>query len=107
VTTRIDAPVVRRFVTELPENAPDATEPGEDGLPMIEDDTLELLGKEIDLMAVLGEALALALPDYPRADDADLETAVFTEPGKAAMTDEDAKPFAGLAAFKDQLTSKD
>jgi len=45
----------------------------------------------------MAEALALALPLYPRAPDADLGEAVFTTPGQAPMTHEAAKPFAGLA----------
>jgi len=35
-----------------------------------------------------------------------LGTLTVTEPGKTPMTDEDAKPFAGLAALKDSLTPK-
>ena len=35
---------------------------------MPEDDTIEKLGREIDLAAVMIEALSLALPLYPRAD---------------------------------------
>ncbi|CAN0590320.1 unnamed protein product [Ectocarpus sp. 12 AP-2014] len=61
---------------------------------------MEPLGREIDLNAVMIEALSLALPTYPRADTAELGQAVFTEPGKAAMTDDDTKPFAALAALK-------
>ena len=49
------------------------------------------------------EALSLAIPLYPRAEDATLGEAVFTEPGKQAMTDEDAKPFAGLASLRESL----
>ena len=55
---------------------------------------------------VLAEALALALPDYPRGDEEVIGEQVFTEPGKEAMTDEDAKPFAGLAALRDKLTGE-
>jgi len=105
VTTRVDTQVIRRFVQTLPEDT--GSETDEDGIPMMEDDTLEQLGDAIDLHAVLTEALAIALPDYPRADDADLGEAVFTEPGQSAMTDADARPFAGLAALKDKLTPKE
>lgn len=38
------------------------------------DDTLEQLGQFIDLSAVMIEELALALPDYPRADGAEMNT---------------------------------
>jgi hypothetical protein len=54
-------------------------------------------------MAVLAEALALALPDYPRAPGAELGQAVFAEPGIEPLRDEALRPFAGLAAFKDRL----
>jgi uncharacterized metal-binding protein YceD (DUF177 family) len=46
---------------------------------------------------VLTEALALALPLYPRADGAEDGSLAVTEPGKAAMTDDEARPFANLA----------
>jgi len=60
----------------------------------------EPLSDLIDLVAIAREALALALPDYPRKKDAVLNQTVFAEPGSAPMTDEDAKPFAELLALK-------
>jgi uncharacterized metal-binding protein YceD (DUF177 family) len=51
----------------------------------------------------LAEALALALPLYPRAPGAELGEAAFTEPGKPVLRDEDARPFAGLAHLRDKL----
>ncbi|HBS50734.1 MAG TPA: hypothetical protein DEA05_11935 [Rhodobacteraceae bacterium] len=96
VTTRVDSPVVRQYLAEMPE--PDATE-----VEMPEDDTIEPLGSHIDPGAVMVEALTLALPLYPRADGADLGEAVFTEPGKRPLTDEDARPFAGLKDLRDRL----
>jgi hypothetical protein len=51
----------------------------------------------------MAEALALALPDYPRAPDAELEAGQFAAPGVAPMTDDEAKPLAGLAALRDRL----
>ena len=54
----------------------------------------------------MAEALALALPDYPRAPDATLENAQVTEPGIAPMSDEDARPFAALAGLRDKLQKK-
>ncbi len=62
------------------------------------DDEIEPLGQFIDIGAVMVEALALALPLYPRADGAELEDG--TEP--AAEDEDKRKPFAGL----DQLLSK-
>ncbi len=96
VTTRIDIPVSRLFVA-------DWTDPDEPEFEIPEDDETEPLGAEIDPAAVMVEALSLALPQYPRKDGAELGQADYTEPGKQAMTDEDVKPFAGLAELRDAL----
>ena len=72
---------------------------------MPEDDTIEPLGTEIDFGSILVEALALALPDYPRKDEAELENATFAAPGITALKDEDLKPFAGLAGLRDKLAT--
>ncbi|WP_432449721.1 YceD family protein [Aliiroseovarius marinus] len=98
VTTRIDENVRRRWVRDLPE-----LEEG-DEVEMPEDESLEALTAEIDLTAVMVEALALALPLYPRTEGAALTQQNFAEPGVAPMSDEDAKPFAGLAGLKDKLS---
>ena len=96
VTTRIDDDVGRLFTA----NPPDIPDEAEAEIEIPEDTDVEPLGRTIDLHAVMEEALALALPLYPRTDGADLGEAVFTEPGKAAMTDEDAHPFAALKAIR-------
>ena len=96
VTTRIDIPVARLFVA-------DWSNPDEEEFEIPEGDETEPLGPEIDPAQVMIEALSLALPQYPRKDGAELDQADFTEPGKQAMTDEDAKPFAGLAGLRDAL----
>ncbi len=98
VTSRIDEAVTRAFVA-------DWQPPEGDEVELAEDVDTDPLGAEIDLGAVMVEALALALPAWPRAEGADLGTAVFTEPGAQAMTDTDAKPFAGLAALRDKLAN--
>ena len=97
VKTRIDTPVERVFVAnyETPE-----TEEAE----MPEDDSIEALGSEIVLADVMIESLSLNVPVYPRKAGAELGESVFTKPGQKAMTDEDTRPFAGLAALKDQLS---
>jgi uncharacterized metal-binding protein YceD (DUF177 family) len=97
VTTRIDEPVVRRYRAKMPDED-QASE-----IEMPDDDTLEPLPDEIDMTDVFTEALALAVPLYPRAEAAKLEQAAFTEPGKTPMTDEDARPFATLAGLKRRL----
>jgi uncharacterized metal-binding protein YceD (DUF177 family) len=70
---------------------------------MPEDDALEPLPETLDLARVLSEALALAVPEYPRAEGAALGEAVFTAPGQRPMTDTEAKPFAQLAGLKGKL----
>lgn len=97
VKTRIDEPVTRIFVTNWEE--PDA----DSVVEMPEEVNEDPLGTEVDLEAIAIESVALAMPDYPRSANAALEEAVFTEPGVAPMTDQAAKPFAGLAALKEKL----
>ncbi|MEM6759617.1 MAG: DUF177 domain-containing protein [Pseudomonadota bacterium] len=96
VTTRVDVPVTRLYVS-------DYTDPDSPEAEMPEDDTIEPLGMWIDPHAVMLEALSLAIPEYPRAEGATLGETVLTEAGKAPLRDADLKPFAGLAALKAQL----
>lgn len=96
VTTRIDVDVTRQFLHDF-------DDPDEPEAEMPDDDTVEQLGAWIDPAIVMQEALSIAAPDYPRKDDAALGQMVYTKPGEAPMTDEDARPFAGLAALKDRL----
>jgi uncharacterized metal-binding protein YceD (DUF177 family) len=100
VTTRIDTDITRRYLA-------DWQEPEGDEAEMPEDDTTEALPDRLDLSAVMFEALALALPDYPRADNADPGDRQFAAPGVAPMTDDDAKPLAGLAALRDRMRDDD
>lgn len=100
VTTRIDTDIVRVFMRDYTDvDAPEVEMP--------EDDTVEPLGVWLDPAAVMEEALALHLPEYPRKEDAEAQTVRVTEPGKEPMSDEQARPFAGLAAFKQELEDKD
>lgn len=93
VTTRIDQDIARTYLAD------GIAEPeGESEMP--EDDTVEALPDEIDLLAVLTEGLALALPDYPRAEGVELDETTFTAPGVAPLTDDDVKPFAALKVLK-------
>lgn len=100
VTTRIEVDAERRFLADM-ETPEDDTE-----VEMPQDDNSEPLGSHIDIATVMAETLALALPVYPRATDADLGEAVFTEPGQVAMTKQAARPFAGLASLRDQLEGR-
>lgn len=101
VTSRIDQPVSRRFLHDW--QSPIES----DEVEMPEDDSTEPLSPEIDLIEVLTEALTLALPDYPRAPEATLEQSSFAEDGVTPMSDDETKPFAGLAALKDKLEKPD
>jgi uncharacterized metal-binding protein YceD (DUF177 family) len=104
VTTRIDQPVRRRF---LPLRAPRAAEVL---IAPDEDDEIEALGSRIDLGLVALEALALALPAYPRKDGAVLPPGMASGSGAGTgddtPPDETTRPFAGLAALRDALDNK-
>ena len=95
VNTRVDVEITRDFLRE-------AEAPSGDEFEMPENDDAEELGEFIDPFFVMQEALAIAIPDYPRADGAEIAESVFTEPGQKAMTDDEAKPFAGLAGLMKQ-----
>ena len=65
-------------------------------------DTLFHDGQTIDLKAALEDTLALAIDPYPRSAGAD---AALKEAG--VLSEEEAGPFAGLAALRDRLGGKD
>ncbi len=100
VTTRIDEGVTRRYLADL--ETPEASE-----VEMPEDDTIEALPASLDIAAVMIEALALALPDYPRAEGAGSAEMSVSEPGVEPLTDEALRPFAGLAALRDRIGGKE
>ena len=81
--------------TFLPEAAPSGTEILVDPE---EDDEIEPLTDRIDLGLVAVEALALALPPYPRTPGATL-----AGEADAAPEDDAPKPFAALAALRGKL----
>lgn len=96
VITRIAEPVRRSFLAEMPD-------PEGEEIEIPQDDTQEPLPEVIDPGAVAIEALALALPMYPRAEGAALDSAVFAPPGVAPLRDDDLRPFAGLAGLAQKL----
>jgi len=100
VVTRIDEPVTRRYLADLPEPAPGETE-------MPDDDSIEELPASLDLAAVMIEALSLALPPFPRAPDAGPVDLTVTEPGAAPLDAAAVRPFAGLAGLRDRLAGTD
>ncbi|RUS63688.1 DUF177 domain-containing protein [Pseudorhodobacter sp. E13] len=100
VRSHLREDVLRVFLADY--DLPEAAE-----MEMPEDDTSEPLGEVIDAGHVLLEALALALPPFPKAEGATLENAQFTAPGAAPLRDDDLRPFAGLAALKAKLENPD
>lgn len=83
VASDLDEPVHRVFSPHV--SAPEGDE------AEMPDDELEPLGQFIDLASIMAEELSLALPLYPRAAGAALDT-VETDAEEPAR-----KPFAGLA----------
>lgn len=90
VPGRLKEKVVRRFMADW--KAPEGDE-----AEMPDDDTTEPLPEVIDAGTILTEALALALPLYPRAEGATFEGLVKGADGSEPLTDEKIKPFSGLA----------
>ena len=97
VTTRIDEKIERNYLAKMPE-LPEAAE-----VEMPEDDTAEPLPTTLDLMDVLEESLALALPPWPRAEGVEAGDMQVTEPGAEPLDDADLKPFAALKSLKENL----
>lgn len=87
VTSRIDESLRRRW-------SPDLTTPEGEEVEM-GDAEVEPLGIVIDLGALLAEALALALPEYPRVEGAELGAA----PPPEDAGEERRRPFADLSAL--------
>lgn len=104
VTTRIDETVLRRY---LPGWQDPAVETGADAeVEMPEDTDTEALGPVIDPAAVMAEALALAVPAFPRAPGASLgpEGGAAVPPGASNGTGQ--RPFAVLAGLRDRMAGK-
>ena len=95
VRTVLRETLLRRYLADVPEPEGEEVE--------IPADDFEALPEVIDLGTVATEALALALPLYPRAEGAALEQAVFAEAGVEPLTDEALRPFAGLAGLAARL----
>ncbi len=99
VKTRIKEVVERRFFADFP--APEEAE-----TEMDSDDTIEPLGDRIDLGAILTEALALALPAWPRAPGAELGEVTVAAPGVEPLSESVMRPFAGLGNLRNKLAGK-
>ena len=96
VTTRIDEPVARRYV-------PGLVAPAGEEAEMPEDETVEALPAVLDAGDVLEEALALAIPAFPRAPGAEEMELEAAPPGAAPLDRAAEKPFASLADLKARL----
>jgi hypothetical protein len=96
VVSRIDIPVTRRFVPDLATESPEVT------VATLEDEAEEIdpLGDRIDLGRVALEALALALPAYPRKPGAVLGALAVGPPGATEPVEAEIRPFAALAALR-------
>jgi uncharacterized metal-binding protein YceD (DUF177 family) len=92
VPAKVDEAIERRFTA-------DWQDPTGDEAEVPEDDTVEPLPVSIDFAAIAIEALALALPDYPRAPGAGLGVMEFPATPDAGAPEADRKPLAGLAAL--------
>lgn len=99
VPAKIDEPLRRRYVADyqLPEG---------DEVEMPEDDSVEPMPEVIDLSEIAAEALALALPLYPRAPGVDFTQALHAGDGVAPLSDQDVKPFSALQGLAEQLKAK-
>jgi len=98
VTTRIEGSVTRHFLRDWSGPARDGDE-----IEMPQDDTSEPLGETIDLIQVMTEALALALPDYPRADGSETGDRSFPAQGAEPVDESATKPFSVLSEFRKKL----
>ena len=99
VRSRLKDSTERRYIHDFVEPAADEME--------IPADDVESLPDVIDVAAIAVEALALALPLYPRARGAEFGEAVFAAPGVEPLKSEDLRPFAGLAGLVDKLKKPD
>ncbi|MBU2963388.1 DUF177 domain-containing protein [Citreicella sp. C3M06] len=98
VTTRIDEPVTRIW---RPESA--LSHPGEGSEIEISDEDIDPLPDVIDLRAVLSEALALALPQYPHAEGASQVAEALDDAAAPEPDEKRPNPFAALEGLKSKL----
>jgi uncharacterized metal-binding protein YceD (DUF177 family) len=99
VRTTLNDVVQRRFVR-------DYADPKGDEVEMPDDDTIEPLPEVIDVGWVAAEALALLLPEYPRAEGARLSPDPSSPEDPLPEADNRPKPFAGLAALAAKMAAK-
>ena len=98
VETEIAEAVERRFVPR--DQLPPVHPGGEMELDEATADGPDGHDGSIDLGEIAAEAVALAIDPYPRHPDADFASLIASPAGAEPLTDEAARPFAGLAALK-------
>jgi len=86
------------------------TKPGQE--VEIEDDAElgdlpDLLGDTLDLGEIASESLSLALNPYPRAEGEEPLDLQSAPPGETPISDNDVKPFASLAAYREKLEKQE
>lgn len=99
VPAKLSETIRRRYVVglDLPEG---------DEVEMPEDDSVEPMPEMIDLAEITAEALALALPLYPRAPGVEFSQGLHAADGVTPLSDADLKPFAGLQGLAAKLAGK-
>ena len=70
-------------------------------------DLPDILDETLDLGEIASEALSLALNPYPRAEGEEPLDAQAAPPGETPMSDNDVKPFASLAAYREKLENQE
>lgn len=98
VTTRLHSDVGRDYLRDFAH--PDAVE------AELGPEDQEPLPDAFDIAAIAIEELALALPLYPRAKGAVLESIAAAPNGVAPLTDAALRPFAGLADLAQAMKSR-
>lgn len=101
IRTRIDIDVRRIFLPEI------RTSSEVISLDTVEDDETERLESQLDLGLIAIEALALAIPEYPKAEGASLDNSTISPPNSEEIVEEKVNPFADLAALKEKLENND
>lgn len=100
VQSRVHEGFDRRF---LPDALIEQPPPGSEIELGAEDaDAPEGLGETIDLGEIAAEAIALGIDPYPRRDGVSVGQLVVAPAGAEPLTDEAARPFARLAALRQQ-----
>ena len=90
VTTRIDVGVTRRFRKDFQKAILDE-------IQVVDDDSEEPLGVEINLADIVLEELSLSLPSYPRDKGAFLDEVTISPPEVDSEFSGEQNPFAPLA----------